>query len=154
MCTKQWQKSGPLDIWNWTECISCEISGTQRALLRPAWPWLFFSIQEPQNYEEMSFGALKITRYIYCLFHFFLLDLICLAQERERERYPFSMDCWILYFELKKSTELGLIFSIFSYLNEFLTKRGGRYGLKLILNNFVACRKSHLFQFPLPRAQK
>lgn len=78
------KKSGPLDIWNWTECISCEISGTQRALLRPAWPWLFFSIQEPQNYEEMSFGALKITRYIYCLFHFFLLDLICLAQERER----------------------------------------------------------------------
>ena len=115
LCTKQWQKSGPLDIWNWTECISCEISGTQRALLRPAWPWLFFSIQEPQNYEEMSFGALKITRYIYCLFSF-LFTRFNLSCPRERERYPFSIDCWILYFELKKSTELGLIFSFFLIL--------------------------------------
>ena len=89
LCTKQWQKSGPLDIWNWTECISCEISGTQKALLRPAWPWLFFSIQEPQNYEEMSFGALKITRYIYYLFSF-LFTRFNLSCPRERESVTHS----------------------------------------------------------------
>ena len=84
LCTKQWQKSGPLDIWNWTECISCEISGTQRALLRPAWPWLFFPFKNHKIMKKCPLVHLRLPGIFTAFFHFFLLDLICLAQERER----------------------------------------------------------------------